>query len=187
MASAGGGDDDEAESKTSSRHASRDARRLHVGVAEMMGRRLRMEDACVVQRHFRGRVDEALLAVFDAHSGSDVAEQAASASGGFASELAALLGGADVPLPADADDVAAAMAAAYWNVNERCKKLGVLGGAVAVAVLIHLDSRGGGHVYCSNVGDARAVLCLGQPGTNGTAGGGGAAGNNAEERTPASV
>ena len=55
------------------------------------------------------------------------------------------------------------MAAAYWNVNERNKQLAVVGGAVAVIVLVKLDGRGGGMIYCSNVGDARAVLCLGSP------------------------
>jgi hypothetical protein len=34
------------------------ASRVRVGVAEMMGRRLRMEDSVVVQRCFRGRSDE---------------------------------------------------------------------------------------------------------------------------------
>ena len=74
------------------------ASRIRVGVAEMMGRRLRMEDSVVVERGFRGRSDEALFAVFDAHAGSDVAEEASCQLGAeLEHQLTSLLG--DAPLP----------------------------------------------------------------------------------------
>lgn len=134
---------------------------VRVGIAEMMGRRHRMEDACVVTYTFRGRADEVLLGVIDAHAGSDVAEQAAAEYG---PELARQLGNA--PLPADdATAVHAAMAKAYAAVNARLVSLQVVGGAVAVFILLRLDEDGaGGTLYTSNVGDARAVLCLDETG-----------------------
>ena len=39
------------------------ASRVRVGVAEMMGWRLRMEDSVVVERGFRGRGDEVQLSI----------------------------------------------------------------------------------------------------------------------------
>jgi len=119
-----------------------------------------MEDACFVERCFRARPDEALFAVFDGHSGSDVAEQAAL---GYAQLLADILGAAE--LPTDPAEVDAAMAKAYADLNERNQAKPVVGGAVAVAVLLKIEGGGDGgasgcscRLYCSNVGDARAVL-----------------------------
>ena len=121
----------------------------------MMGRRLRMEDACVAIRCFRGRSNEAFFAVIDAHAGSDVAEEAAVE---LATELATQLG--DGPLPAAHSEVTTAMSRAYLAINERMKPKRVVGGAVAVAILLDFKSEGGrAVVHCANVGDARAVLC----------------------------
>eukprot|EP00965_Chrysotila_dentata_P111441 3684587-Pleurochrysis_carterae.AAC.1 len=59
------------------------ASRVDVGVAEAMLRRLRMEDSVTVKRCFRSKPNEVFGAIFDAHSGSDVAEFAAAEYGSF--------------------------------------------------------------------------------------------------------
>ena len=64
--------------------------------------------------------------VYDAHSGSDVAE---AATAEYASALAALLGEGELPAEAEME---AAMAEAYLSCNERYKQLGVIGGAIGV-------------------------------------------------------
>ena len=131
-------------------------RRVRIGVAEMMGRRLRMEDAVYVKYAFRGRGDEALFSLYDAHSGSDVAEQAAA---DYAPHLARELG--DGPLPSAAE-VEAAMTRAYLALNAELGARQVIGGAVAVTILLSIDESGvSGSLFCSNVGDSRAVLCKG--------------------------
>jgi len=101
--------------------------------------------------------------VYDAHSGSDVAEVAAAE---YADEFASQLAGAEVGADSSSGDssssasvVQEAMAQAFWQLNERCKARQVVGGAVAVVVFLKVDAAGGGVLYCSNVGDARAVLC----------------------------
>jgi len=130
------------------------ASRIRVGVAEMMGRRLRMEDSVHVIRGFRDRPDEAFFGLYDAHSGSDVCEQAAAT---YAAELARELGDAEL---GDSDTVQLAMEATFLRLNsEVLRPIGAIGGAVAVAILLKLDRPGGGTLYCANVGDARAVLC----------------------------
>ena len=128
------------------------ASRVRVGVAEAMLRRLRMEDAVYVHRRWRGRPDEALFAVFDAHSGSDVAEQGCREYG---AELARQLG--DGPLPAR-DEVLAAMSRTYLDINRRMLEIEVVGGATAVVVLLQFAGDGRATLYSANVGDARGVL-----------------------------
>lgn len=127
-----------------------------IGVAEMQGRKLRMEDAVVVRYCFRGRVGETFVAVFDGHAGSsDVAEEGAAE---LADEVARQLasgggGGSDA-------DVTAAMQRAFLQVNDRMLARPSLpvGGAVAVALLLQLTGPRTGVLHCANVGDARAVL-----------------------------
>jgi serine/threonine protein phosphatase PrpC len=50
------------------------ARKIRVGYADTIGRRLTMEDMIVIKRNFRNRPDEDLLAVFDGHGGRDASE-----------------------------------------------------------------------------------------------------------------
>jgi len=49
-------------------------RRLRVGYADTVGRRLTMEDMIVIKRYFRGHQDEDFFAIFDGHGGHDAAE-----------------------------------------------------------------------------------------------------------------
>ena len=90
---------------------------------------------------------------FDAHSGSDTCEALCAE---YAPELASLLGEGD--LPPDAAAVGEAMQQAFLNVDRRFRERTVIGGSVAVALLLKLHSAERGTLHVSNVGDARAVL-----------------------------
>lgn len=117
-------------------------RKLRVGYADTIGRRLTMEDMIVIKRNFRGKDDEDLLAVFDGHGGRDASE--------FCAEhlppiLAAHLDAGQPPN--------VALREAFLETNQQMSHYDINDGTTG-AVCLLTDNK----IYCANAGDTRIVL-----------------------------
>ncbi|KAJ4453622.1 putative protein phosphatase 2C [Paratrimastix pyriformis] len=120
-------------------------RRLRVGYADTVGRRLSMEDMIVIKRYFRGHEDEDFFAVFDGHGGHDASE--------FAAEnmhviLAQHLDAGQPP--------EMALRESFIECNNQMMKFDINDGTTAAVSLFFRD-----HLYIANAGDTRAVLSRG--------------------------
>ncbi|KAK2947955.1 putative Protein phosphatase 2C [Blattamonas nauphoetae] len=117
-------------------------RKLRVGYADTIGRRLTMEDVIVIRRSFRERQDEDLLAVFDGHGGREASE--------FCGEnlppiLAAHLDAGQPPN--------VALREAFLETNQQMSRYDINDGSTGAVCLITGDK-----IYCANAGDTRIVL-----------------------------
>lgn len=122
------------------------------GSADLLGRRLRMEDAIIKMRKIRGNDLEAVFGIFDGHSGPAVADILAK---NFPATLESELGrlGTSDPL--------GLLRYVFLNTNrsigEQGHRIGSTGGVI---YLQRLDS-GVVRLFTANVGDTEAVLCRG--------------------------
>ncbi|KJE88716.1 AGC protein kinase [Capsaspora owczarzaki ATCC 30864] len=122
------------------------------GSADIMGRRLRMEDSLVKMRRVRGNEFEAIFGVFDGHSGPDVADILAKSFPVAIENELGRLGNAD-PLAA----LRSAFLCANRDIGEAGYRCGSTG---AVVYLQRLDS-GVVRLFAANIGDTEALICRG--------------------------
>mmetsp|Transcript_25184 Transcript_25184/g.35282 ORF Transcript_25184/g.35282 Transcript_25184/m.35282 type:complete len:561 (-) Transcript_25184:439-2121(-) len=118
----------------------------HVGYADTIGQRASMEDEIVIYGHFRGKEDEDFIAVFDGHGGADSAE--------FMSKC--LHNVLEDQLKENAQNPAECLKASFLKANEALRTAQLRGGATGLVAFIQ-DSQ----LYIANIGDCRAVLCVG--------------------------
>ncbi|KAL0237774.1 hypothetical protein GEMRC1_012248 [Eukaryota sp. GEM-RC1] len=127
---------------------------LDVGFASDANPRFRcsMEDSHVLMKSFLNQDSKALYAIFDGHGGRDAADQIAQTFPEiFANHLKTL----------GEEQMHEVWRLTHQEVDEKLDEQAMqFQGAAAVSCFFSLNPNGTKNVYASNLGDARAVLCL---------------------------